>query len=130
MMKNTNVAIALSAIALTTLLSGARYTDSVQEIDYKEKHHQELLAEIAILESGNKNIPCAYSDTCSEIGVYQYKPDTWKLFQRMSGMHWLSIYEEQDQRHMTDWALRNGLEKHWTTHKKAEQNIVIKKYKK
>lgn len=129
-MKTKTIAVTLNILALATMLAGAKYTDGVKEVDYKELHHQELLAEIALLESGNKNIPCEYSDTCVEVGVYQYKPETWKMFQKMSGMHWLDIDDEQDQRHMTDWALRNGLGSHWTTFKRAEQNVVYRRYRK
>lgn len=120
----------LMAIALAMLIIIATNSwGKTPVVDYNEKHHQELLHEIAVLESGNRNIPCAYSETCSEIGVYQYKPSTWHLFQKKSGMLWLSIYDEQDQRHMTDWALRQGLGRHWETYKRAEQNIVIRRYK-
>lgn len=122
--------VTLMAIALAMFIIVATNSwGSVKPVDLKEQRHQELLLEIAMLESGNRNIPCAYSETCDEIGPYQYRPKTWAYFQRLSKMFWLSIYDEQDQRVMTDWALRQGLGFHWATFKRAEQNIVIRRYK-
>lgn len=98
------------------------------EINYNKRNHQGVIQEILRLESGYKNIPCAYSDTCTEIGVAQFKPTTWALFQKKSGMYHLSIYEASDQVHMLDWAIRNGLGSHWTTYRTAQENSVMKRY--
>jgi hypothetical protein len=91
-------------------------------------NHDAVIQQILYLESGNKHIPCGYSSTCKEIGIAQFKPDTFKLFQRKSGMHFLSIYEADDQVAMLNWALLNGYGNHWSTFKKAQERAIMSKY--
>lgn len=119
----------LMAIALAMLIIIATNSwGKTPVVDYNERHHQELLHEIAILESGNKNVPCGYSASCDEIGVYQFRPSSWEMFKKKSNMVWLDIYDEQDQRHLADWCLRRGYGNHWATFKRAEQNVVTNRY--
>ena len=54
-----------------------------------------------------------------EIGIAQFKPATWKLFNEIRGTN-LNIYSADDQLSMTLWAYKNNLMYHWTCWKKIQ----------
>mgnify|MGYP007044063031 CR=1 FL=1 len=124
--RNLIILSLISAIVATCIILVARsWGNEPQKV---WNNHEEVLHQILILESGNRNVPCGYSTTCTEIGIAQFKPSTWTYFQRKSGMHFLSIYEADDQIAMLNWALLNGYGNHWTTYRKAQERAIMGKY--
>jgi hypothetical protein len=49
-------------------------------------------------------------------GILQYQKDTWDMFSKKSGIKGSPLIRE-DAIKMTDWALSNGLGRHWTCYK-------------
>ncbi len=51
-----------------------------------------------------------------EIGIAQFKPDTWKMMNEMRGTN-LDITNPIAQVNMIDWAFGKGLQDHWSCYK-------------
>lgn len=94
-------------------------------IDVNEQYHQAVLEEILHLESSTgRNL----HGKDGEWGVAQFKEESFEYLKRVAGMPWLSWKDNVDQVILLDWCLRNGYEYHWTTSRKAQENVVIRKY--
>lgn len=118
-------ACSLSALAVVS----HRYIckgDTTKVVDYKSRHHEEVLREIRELESsGGKNL---YGRD-GEFGDFQFKKSTFNWMKKLAKMPWLEWKDQRDQVTLADWAIRNGYESHWSTYKRAEQNVVMRRYK-
>lgn len=97
-------------------------------MDYQEDLHQRTVQQILILETGARHIPCNYSPGCTEVGIAQFKPETWRYFQRKFNSYHLDINNPTDQVTMLSTALRAGLGSHWSTFQKAQQRAITSKY--
>ena len=53
-----------------------------------------------------------------EIGLAQFKIQTWNYFNKLRGTD-LDIYNAEQQVEMLEWGLRNGMENHWSCFKKV-----------
>ena len=73
-----------------------------------------LLNKVIQCESGWDN---SARGKAGEIGLAQFMPDTWRLFNKIRNTN-LDIYNENDQLEMIIWAFQNGYENHWTCYRK------------
>jgi len=114
------------AMAMAVIVATNSWGD-ITHIDYNEKHHQEVMMEVQRLESSfGKNL-CGKD---GEWGPYQFKEKTFNWMKKKANMEHLTWFDHHDQVTLADWALRNPTyQRHWSTHKRAEQNVVIRRYK-
>lgn len=98
---------------------------AIKNMNSEELYHQALIQEIIQLESSGGRYLHGLD---GEYGPAQFKEETFNWMKKLSGMDWLEWTEYDDQIVLLDWALRNGYQSHWTTFKKAEVNVVTRRY--
>jgi len=76
-------------------------------------YNEELIKKILNCESGFDQSKIGKA---GEIGIAQYMPTTWEMFNKQRGTM-LDIHSEKDQVDMLDWALNNNLGYHWTCYR-------------
>ena len=86
-------------------------TESINKFSLEYNIPREWLINLASCEStyGKRLI----GDGGNAYGQFQYWEDTWKEFERRSGMN-LDKYSSYDQVKMTAWALKNNLGHRWS----------------
>lgn len=82
--------------------------------DYYGENDISLVQEVLRCESGFKQ---EARGNAGEIGIAQYMPKTWALFNKIRGTN-LDINNISDQLEMTFWAFNQGYESHWTCWRK------------
>lgn len=118
--------LTVQAVACSALVWSLYSTYEHKEVDYRELHHQDLMQEIIRRESSSGKHLWGQD---GEWGPAQFKEQTFNWMKKKAGMEQLEWFNYHDQITLLDWAIRNGYETHWTTFKKAEETVVMRRYK-
>ena len=122
------MAVTLALIFLIYILWAHLAYGTQPYVDHEEILHQRTVYWIIKLESGQRNIPCNYSETCNEYGPAQFKEETFNWMKSLAKMEQLEWRNPTDQVTLLDWALRNGYGNHWATYSLARQRAITEKY--
>lgn len=87
------------------------YQEVIKETAHKYGVSKWLMLAVANCESGYDQSAIG---SAGEIGIYQYKKQTFRLFKKLSGKKDLSINNAYDQIELTGWAFSNNKHSHWT----------------
>lgn len=92
---------------------------TASEHTYKVSELDRLAAKIIMCESSCRH-EGVYGDHGKAYGIAQFHRPTFNEFKKRAGRPDLKYKSEQDQIWLLKWALRNGLENHWTCYKKVK----------